>query len=149
MRTRSVVVVLGAAVVAVAAFVGCQGIAPSATATGGASSVRVAMDEFSLKPSVASVPAGKITFDAVNQGKLMHEFVVLKTDLPPKGLKMDSTGADKADEDASGTNVGEIGDIEAGTSKTDVFDLVAGHYLLVCNEVGHYHQGMVTPFEVR
>jgi uncharacterized cupredoxin-like copper-binding protein len=46
-------------------------------------------------------------------------------------------------------NVGETGDMDAGTSKTLTIDLKPGHYALVCNLAGHYRMGMYSDFEVK
>lgn len=109
--------------------------------------VRVTMDEMNLKPSIASVPAGKVTFVAVNQGKVDHEVVILKTNLAPNALIM-LTGISKVDEVASGENFGEV-EVEAGVTEAGTFDLTPGHYVLVCNVPGHYKAGMFAAFEVK
>ena len=62
-----------------------------------ASTVSVHMKEFSLAPQPSSDPAGKVTFKAVNDGKVTHELVVLNTDRAPGALpvakgKADETG---------------------------------------------------------
>jgi len=51
--------------------------------------------------------------------------------------KMDETG-----------NVAETGDVDAGQSKTFTVTLPAGHYVLMCNEIGHYEAGMHMTFTV-
>ena len=51
--------------------------------------------------------------------------------------------SDRIDEDAKGlTNVGETGDMEAGTVMMLTLDLAPGHYAVVCNLPGHYAAGM-------
>ena len=110
--------------------------------------VRVTMNEWSLKPGVASVPKGNVTFEVVNEGKEGHELVILKTDLPPTALKM-RTNEDKVDEAASGTNEGEVEDVEAGRTKSATLAVTQGHYVLVCNVAGHYRLGMASAFEVK
>ena len=110
--------------------------------------VTVTMDEWVLHPSVAAVSPGKVTFEVVNQGKTGHELVILKTNRAPNDLAMRTDGV-KIDEAASGQNVGEIEDIEAGETKTASFELTAGRYVLTCNEPEHYKQGMVAVLEVR
>ena len=69
--------------------------------------VRVTENDMTMKLDVASVPAGKVTFIVVNEGKVDHELVLLRTDKDPKTLAM-STGKSKVDEAASGENVGEV-----------------------------------------
>ncbi|MGZ6557790.1 MAG: sulfocyanin-like copper-binding protein, partial [Actinomycetota bacterium] len=100
--------------------------------------------------SSTSAPRGKVTFEVTNNGKETHEFVVLKTDTPAANFPIGSFEgeADRFDEDKAGTNVGETGDMEAGTSKTLTITLKPGHYALVCNLPGHYRMGMHQDFVV-
>ena len=60
-------------------------------------------------------------------------------------------GEPDADEDGKmgeNGNVGETGDVAAAASKTVTVTLAAGHYVLICNEVGHYTSGMHMTFTV-
>jgi len=135
--------------------------APSATVTSAAPSlaatVSVALQEFAIVPSVASAPAGKVTFVAKNTGPDdVHEMVVLRTDLDPAALPVDNDG--KADEEGDGiTSIGETGDVAVGATKDVAFDLAPGKYVLICNIVqtepdgskeAHYKVGMRTAFTV-
>ena len=135
--------------------------APSATVTSAAPSqattVSVALQEFAIVPSVASAPAGKVTFVAKNTGPDdVHEMVVLQTDLDPAALPVDNDG--KADEEGDGiTSIGETGDVAVGATKDVAFDLAPGKYVLICNIVqtepdgskeAHYKVGMRTAFTV-
>ena len=135
--------------------------APPATVTSAAPSqattVSVALQEFAIVPSVASAPAGKVTFVAKNTGPDdVHEMVVLRTDLDPAALPVDNDG--KADEEGDGiTSIGETGDVAVGATKDVAFDLAPGKYVLICNIVqtepdgskeAHYKVGMRTTFTV-
>jgi len=135
--------------------------APPATVTSAAPSqattVSVALQEFAIVPSVASAPAGKVTFVAKNTGPDdVHEMVVLRTDLDPAALPVDNDG--KADEEGDGiTSIGETGDVAVGATKDVAFDLAPGKYVLICNIVqtepdgskeAHYKVGMRTAFTV-
>ena len=135
--------------------------APSATVTSAAPSqattVSVALQEFAIVPSVASAPAGKVTFVAKNTGPDdVREMVVLGTDLDPAALPVDNDG--KADEEGDGiTSIGETGDVAVGATKDVAFDLAPGKYVLICNIVqtepdgskeAHYKVGMRTAFTV-
>jgi len=106
------------------------------------------MDEWTVKPSSATVAPGRVAFSLANQGREEHELVVLKTDLPSTALQM-RAGEDKVDEAASAENLGEIEDVEPGKAKSGTFDLPAGRYVLMCNVAGHYRQGMAAAFEVK
>jgi glucose/arabinose dehydrogenase len=135
--------------------------APPATVTSAAPSqattVSVALQEFAIVPSVASAPAGKVTFVAKNTGPDdVHEMVVLRTDLDPAALPVDNDG--KADEEGDGImSIGETGDVAVGATKDVAFDLAPGKYVLICNIVqtepdgskeAHYKVGMRTAFTV-
>ncbi|MFL5723666.1 MAG: hypothetical protein ACJ78H_09780, partial [Chloroflexota bacterium] len=115
---------------------GAASVAASATppspAPSEATTVSVALQEFAVAPSVASVPAGTVTFVAKNNGPDdVHEMVVLRTDLDPAALPVDKDG--KADEEGEGiTSIGETGDIAVGETKEASFDLAPGKYVLIC-----------------
>ena len=97
---------------------------------------------FSLAPSVASVPAGKVTFDVKNYGTMIHEMVVVKTEQTPQQLAEPDGTANES------TSVGEVADIEGGASKSFTLKLLPGHYILLCNLPGHYKGGMYAEFTV-
>ena len=129
-------------------------------ATGGTSApttVQVALGDtngagpMTLTLSPATVPAGDVTFVVKNNGTIVHEAVVLKTDVPFDKLPVTyggdppvpvKTGANKVSEDA---NVGETGDpdLEPGGTRTfTIKHMTAGNYVVVCNIAGHYAMGM-------
>ena len=92
-----------------------------------------------------SVPSGQVTFVVKNGGLLVHEFVVLQTDVAQDKIRATSSEPGKVDETGS---VGETGALNAGESKTLTLTLAAGRYVLICNEVGHYEGGMHVAFTV-
>lgn len=91
---------------------------------------------FSLELGTTNIPAGKVTFDVVNKGTMVHELVVLKTTTPGKDLKVTNGTADETG------NIGETGDMAAGSSKKLTVTLAPGHYVVLCNLAGHYQGGM-------
>ena len=93
----------------------------------------------------SSVPSGQVTFVVKNGGLLVHEFVVLQTEVAHDKIRAASSEPGKVDETGS---VGETGALNAGESKTLTLTLAAGHYVLMCNEVGHYEGGMHLAFTV-
>jgi uncharacterized cupredoxin-like copper-binding protein len=110
--------------------------------------VDVTANKMLLTPSATSAPAGTVTFVATNAGNVEHEFVVLKTDIPAADLVIDPA-TDRTSEEAEGVeNVGEIGSIKKGETKTLELDLEPGHYALICNLKGHLRMGMWSDFEV-
>ncbi len=90
----------------------------------------------------STVVKGKVTFNVKNVGHLLHEFVVIQTDKRANGL---GTGQRVPE----GGNVGETGDVQAGSSKSVSLKLKPGHYALICNLPGHYAAGMHTDFTVK
>ena len=94
---------------------------------------------------------GSVTFLVTNEGTETHEFVVLETktraaDFPIVAFEGEK---DRIDEDAKGvTNVGETGDMKAGTAMALTIDLKPAHYAVVCNLPGHYRMGMHQDFWV-
>lgn len=89
----------------------------------------------------ATVPAGKVTFEVSNDSKdIIHEMV-----LSPL-TSLDETlpyleDEYKIDEDAAG-HLGEVAELDPGTSGMLSIDLKPGLYLLYCNIPGHYIGGM-------
>lgn len=122
--------------------VGCSSAA-AAPAQGG--TVNAIVSDMKITVDRTSVPAGAVTFVVKNTGAVVHELVVLQTDVAQDKIAMDMDEAGKMDETG---NVGETGDVDAGQSKTFTVTLPAGHYVLMCNEVGHYAAGMHMTFTV-
>lgn len=93
------------------------------------------------------VPAGKVTFEVVNDSKdIIHEMVVspiasLEAELPY------IADENKIDEDAAG-HLGEVAELDPGQSGSLGIDLTPGLYLLYCNISGHYIGGMWTVLTV-
>ena len=100
--------------------------------------MRITLDRY-------SVPAGNVLFLVTNTGKTVHELVVLKTDSPATQLPADPEQAGKVVEEV---HMGETGDIPAGRFSGLGLPLGAGHYVILCNEIGHYMAGMRVDFTV-
>lgn len=130
---------LAIGVVAAAAAVGCtaQG-ATTSTISADVSDMKITVDHSSAK-------AGAVTFVVKNTGSVVHELVVLQTAAAQDKIAPDADEVGKMDETG---NVGETGDVAAGATKTFAVTLAAGHYVLICNEVGHYTAGMHMTFTV-
>jgi len=90
--------------------------------------------------------SGKITFQVKNTGTMVHELVILKTDLPADKIQADPDEPGKMSEDGS---QGESGDLNVGETKAFTLDLEPGNYVLMCNQTGHYLLGMHIPFVVK
>ena len=94
--------------------------------------------------SASSAPAGPVTFNVTNAGTMVHEFVILKTDILAKDLPL----VDNAVVEDDYSPVGEVPETEAGGSGTFSATLAAGHYSIICNIPGHVAAGMVIDFTV-
>lgn len=115
---------------------------PSATSSA-ATKIQVTATEMKFQLSQSTVPAGTVEFVVTNKGKMPHEMVVIKTDLPLDKLPLKG---DKLDEDKAGQKIGEIEDdeLKSGITKTLKVNLTPGKYLIVCNLPGHFKAGMRT-----
>ena len=138
MRNVKVMTMLATLAVAAALVVSC-----SAAAKGG--TVNATLTEMKIVLDRTSIPAGPITFVVKNNGTMEHELVVIQTDLAEDKLPPDVEEPGKVDETG---NVGETGEIKAGESKSFTITIPAGHYVIMCNEVGHYAAGMHLTFAV-
>lgn len=135
------------AALALAASVLAAGLAaiaapPADTATSG-SVVSLALTEWKLTPRQVTVRPGRVAFVVRNDGTMVHEFVILRSDrhhhsLAVKGGKAVETG-----------RVGQIPAIPNGGSKRLTLKLKAGKYVLLCNLLGHYQAGQFAALRVR
>lgn len=101
-----------------------------------------------IKLSAESAAAGEITFTATNTSKdTIHEMVLTPVTSPDEILPYDET-MQKVDEDAAG-HLGEVAELEPGTSGSLTLTVKPGTYILYCNIPGHYASGMWTLFTVK
>ena len=116
----------------------------------------VILKDFSVNPSTDQATAGRVTLVAVNQGKQIHELVILKTDLSPAALPRIKAKDEKGiaseylvnEDDARIETIDEIEEFQAGTSQKKTVVLEPGHYVLFCNIPGHYDKGMYTSLHI-
>jgi uncharacterized cupredoxin-like copper-binding protein len=121
--------------------------APSAAASGsGGASVAAKLSEFKIELAATTAPAGSVTFALTNGGTTVHEFVVFKTDLAADKLPLAADGTEVDEAGAGLTAVDEVEDIAVGATASLPVDLVAGHYVLICNIPAHYTSGMRAAF---
>lgn len=104
----------------------------------------VDMKEYSITLSVPTVKAGLVKIAIRNLGSMVHDFDLIKTDLAPDKLPMDTVAA-KAKADGL---VKQMTNIAAGRVTTLSADLQPGHYVIICNVAGHYQLGMRTELKV-
>lgn len=126
----------------------------AATPTPGTGTVEVTLGEWSVLPDPESVTAGQVDFEVTNEGKVVHELVVIETDLDAGELP---TVEDGSVDESKVDVLTEAEDIDAGGRADLAPDLEAGTYALVCNVVdedddgsvrSHYRLGMRTGFTV-
>jgi len=103
-----------------------------------AGTVYVQLGDIWVSPTVASVPAGKVTFKANNVGRLPHELMIER-------MPMKFEGPMRPDENAA---QGMIPDMDGGASGRMTVRLRPGTYTLFCNVQGHYAAGQHTVFNV-
>ena len=122
---------------------GGQAAAPAPTTTqtttqpsGASRALTIRMTEFAFDPKDVVAKAGKVTVTAPNDGKVVHELVLLKTDADPAKLPKEGDEVDES------TAVGEIADVEPGSTKKMTLKLASGKYAMVCALPGHYEGGM-------
>src|SRR6266568_577063 len=89
---------------------------------------------------------GATTVNVKNSGTMVHEVVVLKTDVPADKIAPDADEPGKMSEDGS---QGESGDLDPTQAKTFTVDLEPGNYVLICNQPAHYLLGMHIAFVVK
>ena len=104
--------------------------------------VKVQLKEFKVLPSPLTAKRWYVSFSVKNTGKIDHELVVLKTNVPPaklpvKGGKAVETG-----------RVGRVGPLKPGASKSLTLNMKPGKYVLLCNLPGHYQAGQRIGFTV-
>jgi uncharacterized cupredoxin-like copper-binding protein len=93
-----------------------------------------------------TVPAGKVTFRAVNESKdQVHELIVVRAD-PRTALPYDGRKNEVIEKRIH--HLGEISDLKPGAKGTMTLDLKPGSYVVICNQPGHYKAGMMTALTV-
>ena len=113
-------------------------------------SLEIRMGDYFFDPKDASTPAGTVTISAPNDGQVVHELVLAKTDTDPAKLPTTSDGeVDEAKLEARGEAAGEIADVAAGDTKQGTFKLTPGRYAMFCNLPGHYAKGMYGTLTVK
>ncbi len=99
---------------------------------------RFRLDEWSITADRPNLHAGSQTITATNTGHKTHELVIVAAS-SVRSLPAKADGSvDEAQLDA--VKVGEIANVAAGTSRTHVFELAPGSYVVFCNlveQMGH------------
>jgi uncharacterized cupredoxin-like copper-binding protein len=115
--------------------------------TGHGSGVAATENNYSIALSTSDFASGSTAFDVTNIGPSLHEFVVLRTNLPADQLPLQANGSVKTNGHGV-TIAAQIRNIQPCTTKTLTVDLKAGRYVVICNLPGHYSMGMRAPLIV-
>ena len=143
MKKRSGAIAIVCLAVALAACSSTPSPSPTTT-TGTTTTITGTLTEYEIQLSATSAPAGTVIFNVTNAGTIVHEFVILKTDVLAADLPL---AGDSVDEGAYNA-IGEVEETEPGGDGTFTATLEPGHYAIICNVSGHVAQGMVTDFTV-
>jgi len=129
-----------------ALLIGAASLAICAGSSIAATPVKVTLLDNAIELDKPSVKAGKVTFHVTNApaNKMVHELVVIRTDLAEDKLPMKGNVVDEH----KLKNLGEAHDMKPGRSRTLSLRLKPGHYVLICNQPQHYTQGMHTTLTV-
>jgi plastocyanin len=114
--------------------------------TPGGSTISGTLTEWDVQVDRESIGAGDVVFSITNEGSIVHEFVVVKTEMADGQIPLDG---DRFDEGAVGVEaVDEIENLAVGSTSELSVTLSSGKYQLVCNLPGHYQAGMHTSLTV-
>ena len=111
-----------------------------------ANAVDVQYKGYTIVLNRATVKTGDIVFNLGNKdGQVLHQFAIVQTDQPADKLPL---GADSKVDETGLKIVNRVDKIDVGQSSALTANLAPGHYVLMCNIVGHYQLGMHADFTV-
>lgn len=117
--------------------------------------LRVELEDSSTDPAIAhmritldreTLTPGRVTFEAVNGSKALKHEVVVVRERGTGELPIDPQH-DRINEHAV-RRLGEIPDLAPGKTGELTLNLGPGTYLLLCDEPGHYKDGMAAKLVV-
>ena len=118
--------------------------------------ITIVLKDFSVHPNTTRAKAGKLVLKAVNEGRGLHELVILKTDLNPAALPRKEATLSQGmvteylvnEDDPQIQTIDEIEEFPSGTSQKKIVVVGPGHYVLFCNIPGHYDKGMYASLDI-
>ena len=122
----------------------CSGAPPSPHGA----SLDVTIQDFQITKSSSFVSAGEVVLLVHDKGPSTHEFVVVKTDLPPDQLPLRPDGLLVEEDSPQLHPVDELSELDIGERARLVLNLSPGRYVLFCNLEGHYLGGMHSLLQV-
>ncbi len=109
--------------------------------------VAVTLVDTAVRLSIASVPAGTVTFSVTNGGTTNHEFVVLQTAIAQSALAPDPANPGTVLEPGF---LGKVSNLAPHATGSLTLTLGPGSYIVLCNDPAHYSAlGMHAAFSVR
>lgn len=145
-RHRNTVLAAAMLGVCTAGLVGCGGSPPS---TAHATTIDVTTNDFGIRISRRTVPAGMVVLHTTNHGPATHELNVDLTRYGAAKIPLQSDGI-TANESAKGLHrVDSIEQLNLRDTVDLTVELRPGRYVLWCNLEGHYLGGMHETFDVR
>ena len=113
--------------------------------TPGKTTVKASLGEYFIKLDQLLVPAGSVQFDVSNDGKIEHEFVIIKTQPCARQASAEKRRSQR------GCRIvpGRYPSVNARQTKTLEVTLKPGKYVLICNLPGHYKAGQYTGLDVK
>lgn len=94
-----------------------------------------------MKLDVGVVKAGPVTLQAINASRSnVHEVLIVPAPRRGTALPYDDKQGEVIERRVH--SLGEISDLQPGARGQLTLDLRPGHYLLLCNQPGHYKAGM-------
>jgi hypothetical protein len=130
LRFGVIAVLLG--LVVAAGAVACE----DTSEVSGPDSVR--LKEWAIELGTSERTAGAVKLQVQNVGTMTHEVIVVRTNLAPDKLPVDSGAVKLSDLEV----LGEKDDIERREKTTLDVNLTPGSYVFLCNISGHYALGM-------
>ena len=96
-----------------------------------------------LTADVATIPAGTVTFNVINNSKtIIHEMIMSR--VPADNAPLPYLVAKFKVDEAAASPLGEVSELEVGKNGQLSVNLTPGKYILYCNIMGHYMNGMWT-----
>lgn len=129
---------LGIAIVVSTLVASCSGADQTNT------KVSAKLHDFGIDLNQSTLSAGPLTFNLVNEGPSVHEFVIVRSDMEPDSLPVVNGEVNEAVLDA----VDEVEDIAVDSTSELAVNLEPGSYIVICNITGHYEAGMHAGFTV-
>ena len=142
--------VLVAAFVFAFAFANTTGAASATTTTVAPklqAPLNITMAEHTLTLSLHTAPHGVVTFVLGNPSTVAHEIDIVKTLLAANALPTKPNGQFN-EHTAQARVVKEAVKVKPGTTRTFTARLAAGHYVILDNLPGHYHDGEATDLTI-